>query len=311
MEGSVQTYIYKYMGADVFELALNKDGICSFKCSYPKDFNDPYELFLTIDFQQSPELLATYQDTIGELPQKPTTCFSKSPNVIPMWAHYAHGHRGIVLEFNETLFLEHFPEVGFGDVKYRDSADGGLLDTLARACHIGKPRYHYMLQRGVFSAAYFTKHSHWSYEQERRLVTEDEQVKMNGEIMLLEFPAECINSVIVGNRASDKTKEFALQISSEIGANYLEIKTSKLSSEPYFIDQNNLKYRFKENEIKESKFVCDSCDEPLDENLKLCSWCSIEKHHIEDAAIQNPLRMLQDIGQLESYYKSMNEIGKK
>ena len=89
--------IYKYLGADVLNIALSKEGVCSFKCSYPKDFNDPYELFLTIDFKQTPELLATYKDTIGELPQLPTSCFSRSPSVIPMWAHYAHNHRGVCL----------------------------------------------------------------------------------------------------------------------------------------------------------------------------------------------------------------------
>lgn len=184
----MESRIYKYMGSEVFSLAFKEAGMCSFKCSYPKDFNDPYELFLTVDFQQSPEMLATYRDAIGELPQLPTTCFSKSPGVIPMWAHYAHSHRGIVLEFNETAFTKYFPEVGFDDVDYLDSARKDLLDMLARACHIGKPRYYYLLRKGVSSAAYYTKHTHWSYEQERRLVAGSNDVKRIGDLMLLEFP---------------------------------------------------------------------------------------------------------------------------
>lgn len=200
----MESKIYKYLGAEVFNLALKDEGVCSFKCSYPKDFNDPYELFLTIDFQQSPEMLATYRDAIGELPQLPTTCFSKSPNVIPMWAHYAHGHRGIVLEFNETAFSESYPDIGFGDVDYLDEAREGLLDMLKRACYIGKPRYYYLLRKGVFSSAYYTKHTHWSYEQERRLVAGVDNVKMVGDLMLLEFPVDFISSVIVGGKGKSR-----------------------------------------------------------------------------------------------------------
>src|SRR6202051_1411211 len=88
------------------------------KCSLPKDFNDPYELFLTIDFNQEPDLLAFYADAIGEIPQSPTTCFSRSPAVIPMWAHYAQNHEGFVIEVSEEKLCEMLPEIACGDVSY-------------------------------------------------------------------------------------------------------------------------------------------------------------------------------------------------
>ena len=35
------------------------------KCSLPRNFNDPYELFLTVNFREKPEALAFYTDVIG------------------------------------------------------------------------------------------------------------------------------------------------------------------------------------------------------------------------------------------------------
>jgi hypothetical protein len=41
--------IYKYMGSDVLPLAFDEEGSVSIKFSFPKDYNDPFELFLSID----------------------------------------------------------------------------------------------------------------------------------------------------------------------------------------------------------------------------------------------------------------------
>ena len=96
-------YIYKYVGSSYLDkIFMTKEHI-TLKCSYPKDFNDPYELFLTIDFNERPEVLAFYADAVGELPQLHTTCFSRSPAVLPMWAHYAQNLQGLCIEFDEKL----------------------------------------------------------------------------------------------------------------------------------------------------------------------------------------------------------------
>ncbi len=303
--------IYKYLGSEVLNLALSKDGVCSFKCSYPKDFNDPYELFLTIDFQQDPDLLATYKDTIGDLPQLPTTCFSKSPSVIPMWAHYAHNHRGVVVEIDETKLSELMPDINFGDVDYLDSPREGLADMLARACRIGKPRYHYLLQSGVFSAAYYTKHTCWSYEQERRLVANDSLVKTTNDIMLLDLPTECISAIIAGHSTNDETKKMVRQLSNDVGAKYFEIKIGKTTATPYYIDSDGITYQYNSGPITKCESTCQKCKEPLKDDSKLCSWCAISEQHEDHAARTNPLRMLQEIGQLDDYYKGMQEIDRK
>lgn len=306
----METKIYKYLGSDVLSMALSKEGFCSFKCSYPKDFNDPYELFLTIDFQQDPELLATYKDTIGELPQYPTTCFSKSPSVIPMWAHYAHNHRGVVVEIDEKILSEKLPDIGFGDVDYDDKPSEDLLDMLARACHIGKPRYHFLLQQGVYSAAYYTKHSCWSYEQERRLVANDKIVKTVNGVMLLDFPVECISSLIVGHGADKKTKDMVCVLASDIGADFFEMKIGKTTALPYYVDSDEETYHYVSGSISKCDNTCQECGEPINDKSELCSWCAITEHHEDAVASRNPLRMLQHTGGLEDYYKAMLKVGR-
>ena len=145
-----------------------------------------------------------------------------------------------VLEIDETKLSKKFPEVNFGDVDYRDCPNEGLLDMLARACHIGKPRYHFLLQQGVFSAAYFTKHSCWSYEEERRLIANDKLVKIVNGVMLLDFPVEYINSIIVGHSADEKIKDMVHRLAIDIDADFLEMKIGKTTAIPYYVNSEKL-----------------------------------------------------------------------
>ncbi|MGO7863346.1 hypothetical protein ELH26_37190 [Rhizobium leguminosarum] len=68
--------LYKYIGPDHIDKIFSSHEEVTLKCSQPRDFNDPYELFLTTDFNIDPESLAVYAEAVGELPQLPTTCFS-------------------------------------------------------------------------------------------------------------------------------------------------------------------------------------------------------------------------------------------
>jgi hypothetical protein len=197
--------IYKYVGPTSVQKVFALDKQVTLKCSYPKDFNDPYELFLTVDFNEQPDILAFYADAVGELPQLPTTCFSLSPSVVPMWAHYAQNLEGFVIEFDEEKLAGYFPESGFGDVDYQDVSDAGLTDMLYRASEIGKPRYVYLLRKGVFSAAYYTKATCWNYEQERRMILPDSETRKVDNIILMDVPNDCVTALISGPRSSGET----------------------------------------------------------------------------------------------------------
>lgn len=300
--------IYKYAGPDVFEKHFAAAGYCSLKCSYPGDFNDPYELFLTINYEQPPEVLAYYQETIGEIPQRPTTCFSKSPEVIPMWAHYAHGHRGVAIEIDEDRLAEHFTEISFGDINYQYGPDEEIEHQLHRALMTRKPRHIYFLQTAVMSAAYFTKSSCWGYEQERRLVARDADIEEMDGLQLLYVPYDCVSALIIGSRTPEAIRSAVRYRADEIDCPYYEMHISRSTTKPYFADLNGDRYLFVKNEFVNAENCCINCAEPIDEESKECAWCAVRPAHREAAAENNPMRILQHTGMLQEYYQQCEQI---
>ncbi|CAK8724761.1 hypothetical protein GMJAKD_14775 [Candidatus Electrothrix aarhusensis] len=164
--------LYKYAGPDIFEKAFSALGKCSFKCSYSKEFNDPYELFLTINYEQRPDGASLLSRNYWRYSPASYDMFFKSPDIIPMWAHYAHNIEEVVLEVDEEKINEYFPEIRLGDIDYQDKANGEIEGMLHKALMTCKPRHVYFLQTAVKRTAYYTKSTCWSYEQERRLVVE-------------------------------------------------------------------------------------------------------------------------------------------
>ena len=256
-------------------------------------------------------MAAYYNEVIGEIQQRPVSCFSKSPCVIPMWAHYAHNHSGIVLEIDEDIVLQHFPDMAFGDVDYLDETSEDLEILLERAYSIGKPRYHYMLQKGVYSTAYYTKQKCWEYEQESRLVTKESDIERNNNMMLLRLPIECVTSIIVGQKTNEDIANNVSEFADEIGAEFYRLKIGKTITTPYFVDGSGCSYQFDGKNISVAENSCESCGEPISASKNNCSWCAIEKHHEMYAAQNNPFRMLHRHGLLEGYYRTMNEIDEK
>jgi hypothetical protein len=259
------------------------------KCSKPEDFNDPYELFLTIDFHQEPAVLAFYKDVIGELPQLPTTCFSHLPTVIPMWAHYGQNSQGICLEFDEERLVEKFPGIKLVDVQYRDTPDDHS-HLLALAFEIGKYRHVAMLQQALFRSAYYTKMSCWSYEEERRLVVADEYIRKQDGLLLMDVPSDCVTSLICGPRASSDTKTSVRAKADQLGCDYYDCRTGRSSAVPFFTDLRGDSSLFDGQAITPITHSCASCQEPVDSVGDLCSWCQIDESHTQDAASRNSLR---------------------
>jgi hypothetical protein len=67
--------IYKYLGPQVIDKIFQSPDNVTLKCSLPKDFNDPYELFLTINFNEEPDRLAFYADAIWRASSIPNNLF--------------------------------------------------------------------------------------------------------------------------------------------------------------------------------------------------------------------------------------------
>lgn len=303
--------LYKYVGPGYLDKVFSGPDRITIRCSLPKDFNDPYELFLTIDFNEEPEVLAFYQEAIGRLPQLPTTCFSRSPAVIPMWAHYAQNSEGVVVELSEDDLVEAFPESGFGDVDYQDTPHDGLADMLHRAYEVGKPRYVYMLNKGVFSAAYYTKTASWSYELERRMIVRESEVRSAGDLLLADVPKTCVSALIVGPRATEFTRCIAREKSTQLGCRYFEMQVGRSSASPYFVSEGGEPYTFNGTQLEQSPQYCGSCREPLAVESEECSWCRLKDSHAREAAARNPFRMLDHYGMLGSYIHDMEAISRR
>ncbi len=308
--------LYKYMGPDIASRFLIGSDKCSLKLSYLKDYNDPFEFFLTIDYQQEPEILAYYNEIIAMVTQHPVTCFSKTPISTPMWAHYAANSQGFVAEINEEALNEWLAEQGedasFGDINYQDAPNDAMQDMLYRAYVVCKPRHVGWLWQAVGGAAYFTKQTCWGYEQERRLiVTEKTTTKINENLALLYFPAHCVTSLIAGSKASKETKDQVKEIANTIGCNYFEKQIGRSSTNPFLLDNQGNTHIFSGDRIISQLERCEKCKEPkTNSNSKLCSWCNINSHHEKNAARRNSFRMLNNAGILEGYLERFVEIGR-
>lgn len=305
--------LYKYMGPDILELSFARDGYVGFKCSLPADYNDPYELFLSIDRNLDPQLLAFYQESIGEMPQLPTTCFSQSPVVVPMWAHYAHTSRGFVVEIDEERLEKSFEDISIGNVTYTDKPNEEITPSLQRAFGTCKPRHTFFLHKTIMASAYFSKQTCWSYEQERRVIVPKGLVEdVNGN-MIFFVPLECVTSIISGAKADPDYISKAQKLAGEVGCRFFKSFIGKSFPNKYMRDKTGSVFIFDGEEITEPKKICRKCKKPMvmsveDENDDCCSWCSINESHRQNAAENNPYRMLHEVGMLEKHVQGMEDI---
>jgi hypothetical protein len=306
--------IYKYMGPEILDLAFSPENEkVGFKCSLPEDYNDPYELFLSVDRTLDPQLLAFYQESIGKIPQIPTTCFSNSPIVVPMWAHYAHTSRGFVVEIDEAELKAHFDEISICDVSYTDSPDESITPSLQRAFGTCKPRHTFFLHKTLMHAAYFSKQTCWNYEQERRVVVPRQYIDEINANMIFRVPIDCITAIISGSKTEPEFLERAHEIVGEIGCEYFRSFIGRSFPEKYMKDETGDVYIFNGEGLIKAPATCDECNEPIASpkntvNELKCSWCAVSDSHRENAADNNPYRMLHDLGMLDEHVERMENI---
>lgn len=290
------------------DLVFAREGFCGVKCSLPKDYNDPYELFLGVDLKVSTDCLATYRDIIHELPQFPTTCFSKSPIVSPMWAHYAQNHSGFVLEFDVDALKDSFAEIEIRDVDYKAEPNPALATSLERAAFTKKPRHAVWLQQAVLTEAYFSKYQDWGYEQECRLVDRNQYVEDIAGNKILFIPSDCVTAMIVGSSFQDDQKARSVELATAETMDWYQLEIGKSLPHPYMRSANDDVFLFEDGEISEALGQCESCSEPLPMGGELCAWCSITDAHAEEAARSNPFRILDHYGGLEDYMAAVRNI---
>ena len=301
---------YKYASPEALGKIFRRNGVVYLKASRPKDFNDPFELFLTLKTAGvQPEVLAFYQDVVGAVPQWPTVCFSKRPDVIPMWAHYGSECSGFALEVEEELLTKTFPEIRADDVSYSSdptTIDVGLVQHAAMTC---KPRHSYFVQSAALSAAYFTKNAVWNYEVERRVVLNSTDTISIGGHTLLRLPEKSITAVIAGPRANVRFRRRLEVIANRLGAAYFQLHIPRNSITPFFTGSAAETFAFDGAALMRIDHTCIECGEPLqDDSTETCTWCCISEAHRLDAARSNPLRLLANLDMLEEYVRGMRRI---
>jgi len=300
--------IYKYFNHGVMDLVFNRDGFCGVKCSLPKDYNDPYELFLGMDLNTPTDHLAFYNDIVSGIPQNPTTCFSQSPIVSPMWAHYANNHTGFVLEFDLDGLRKHFDGSPIWEISYRNAPHKNLKNILKRAAVLKKPRYAYELQEFVFVESYFTKYDEWSYERECRFVDMKKATENLDGNDILFIPIDFVTSIIIGPKFPQENIEESVDIAVENSINWYQLHIGKSHPKPYMKNEDEDVFVFVDDSITQADQLCEGCSEPLSKGDTLCPWCSITEAHEEEAAQNNPFRMIDSIGELENYMESMGKV---
>jgi Protein of unknown function (DUF2971). len=229
-----------------------------------------------------------------------------------MWAHYTSNLTGFVLEFDEMLLMEYLSDSYVEDVNYLSETSPEIRNQLNRAYYVGKPRHAIWLNKAANHIAYFSKHDCWSYEKERRLVVNSDDLDKINENMLMHVPMECVTAIVAGARANEYSFNKSIVLANEIGCKHYDLFIGKSYKQPYFKDSSGHSYVFDGESIVGSESYCDDCKEPLsDSHQELCAWCAIDEVHQHDAMIRNPLRMLNRIGNLEEYIRGFNAVGKK
>lgn len=296
---------------DLIEKIFTRDHFCAVKCSLPKDYNDPYELFLGVDNSVGPNDLAFYHDVVQEIPQYPTSCFSKSVLSLPMWAHYASNQMGFVIEYDLELLKQYFPNASIQNVKYISEPDENIAKTLRMASGTLKPRYLMFLNKIVHYNAYFSKFEDWSYEKECRFVATGNYTETINSNDLLFIPIQAIKSIILGKSISDPNKDKLLEISKRYNLKVYQINISKTSSSPFFTDLDGKSFLFNKEEIILAPKVCKACPQPLlNTKSELCEICSITEAHKENAMDRNTFRLLDHAGILDKYMNDFNKISR-
>ncbi len=303
--------IYKYFSSDILERVFQRSGFAGIRCSFPKDYNDPYELFLGVDLDVSTDILATYQDIVQELPQLPTTCFSKSPVVSPMWAHYGSNHSGFVLEFDVDALELTFEDAVIRIVEYKDAPDQRIAESLSRVAQTKKPRHAVWLRQTVLSEAYFSKQTAWQYEHECRFVDFHDYVEDVDGNMILFVPIHCATAIIVGHKFPETMLEASLRLAQTNGIDWYRSIVGKARLAPFLNSETGHVFEFDGDAIVPARNICRNCSEPTPESYEFCSWCRISAEQQIEAAKGNPFRILDHYGLLDGYLEEVGKIERR
>jgi hypothetical protein len=123
-------------------------------------------------------------------------CFAERPDNLLMWSHYAEQHAGVVLEFETKLFEQSASSQAI-KVRYSDVVPTIFTYQQFLGWLLGQNPFPDVSDYTLAVAS--TKSTHWSYEQEWRLLRYDDPPKF-GNYSCFEYPSDALVGVYFGCR---------------------------------------------------------------------------------------------------------------
>ncbi len=168
----------------------------SYDKTSPEDILEKFIKFQIEDFKRViKEIWEDWNETMG------IVCFSESPDVIQMWAHYTENHKGIVVGIEESELVEDIEHLHTHTVCYRDEM------VLFPFTGIPERLDQYVIK--YIPEVVRRKQSNWSYEKEIRIYTDLDEKDIDGNYYLKKIPASSIKEIYLGLRSDETTKLIA------------------------------------------------------------------------------------------------------
>ena len=271
--------LFKYLSPGGALKSLSDESGMQLRFGLPKTYNDPYELFLHPDPPCKTEgERAFYDFFLGTVAQAPVTCFSKRPDSVVMWAHYAHDGRGVCVGFDEDTLTNQFELAFIDDVTYRDapaSIDSGVVKF---AFTTGKRRHTFRVLEIGHRAAYFMKRSDWQYEYERRMVVPPDAVVERENMLVAQIAPAAIRCLILGANVDSNVRPLVEARASQYGVPSFQLHVGRRTYQPFFRGSDGATTLWNGTVLESAVRVCASCGEPASElEDELCEWCGISK----------------------------------
>lgn len=290
--------IFKYLSPGGAAKVLEADTSLSLRFGLPRNYNDPYELFLQPSQPLADEELRAFYDFfLGSVIQAPVSCFSKKPDSVTMWAHYGEEGTGVLLGFDEDSLARDFALAYFDDVTYSDTPAKISASLIEHAFRTGKRRHSLRLLAVAHRAAFFMKRTDWQYEQERRLVVANNEVSETDGLLLAAIQPSALRFIILGARAEPKLRNLCQLRATQHQVPLLEFRIGKRHHEPFFVKKDEQLLRWAIDTFEQHADACVECGEPVEIGAgEKCSWCAISEGARGTAARRSMLVVTLHLG---------------
>ena len=196
-----------------WEVILKEQNI-SFKEDSIEDLIEKVVDFQISDLRRVVKLLQDqWKETHG------VSCFSKFPDIIQMWAHYADNHKGLVIGLDEKVLTSN-PEEELAIIKYDN--DFIRIPVFANPNNIA-------LYAPYITETFKRKEEKWGYEKEVRVYINLEEKSLDGRFYR-NIPAEAVKEIYLGLQTDETTEIIAKEIANR--EKYKHLNVFKMNVHP-------------------------------------------------------------------------------